>query len=202
MRTHLPFALSFLGLTSLSAATNTESGYLATVTLAPTASGAAAFDLEEKRAECFQACYKTYGNFKSCNRGGVVQCWCNASVDWVEKEEDCVWDICGPSAYNEYATVWSRACETVTASASQAVETESISSDENTSTSTLTTKQVSDETTSTPEGTETLTSDGGSTTTSSEVAAATSAEPNSGWKMASSVSVIFAIGTLHILIHW
>ncbi|GKU07514.1 hypothetical protein FLAG1_10431 [Fusarium langsethiae] len=202
MRTHLPFVLSFLGLASLSAA-DTESGYLATVTLAPTASGAAAFDLEEKRAECFQACYKTYGNFKSCGKGGVVQCWCNASVDWVEKEEDCVWDICGPSAYNEYATVWSRACETVTASASQAVETGSISSDEKiTSASTSATIQASDGTTNLPEATETLTSDGGSMTTSSELAAATSAEPNIGWKMASSVSVVFAIGTLHVLIHW
>jgi hypothetical protein len=89
------------GLASVSAAANTESDYLATVTLAPTASGGAeAFELEEKRAECFQACYKTYGNYKSCTREGVAQCWCNDSVDWVEREEDCVWDICGPSAYN------------------------------------------------------------------------------------------------------
>lgn len=100
MRSHL-FTLPLLsGLASISAAANTESGYLATVTLAPTASGAEAFDLEEKRAECFQACYKTYGNYKPCTREGVVQCWCNDSVDWVEREEDCVWDICGPSAYN------------------------------------------------------------------------------------------------------
>lgn len=100
MRSHL-FTLPLLsGLASISAAANTESGYLATVTLAATASGAAAFDLEEKRAECFQACYKTYGNYKSCTREGVVQCWCNDSVDWFEREEDCVWDICGPSAYN------------------------------------------------------------------------------------------------------
>ncbi|UZP41614.1 hypothetical protein NXS19_009430 [Fusarium pseudograminearum] len=111
MKSHVPVALSFLGLTNLCAAANTESGYLATITLAPTASGAAAFDLEEKRAECFQSCYKTYGNFNSCSRGGLEKCWCNASVDWVEREEDCVWSICGPSAYNEYATVLSRVCE-------------------------------------------------------------------------------------------
>jgi hypothetical protein len=100
MRPHL-FTLPLLSaLVSISAAANTESGYLATVTLAPTASGAETFDLEEKRAECFQACYKTYGNYNSCTREGVAQCWCNESDDWVEREEDCVWDICGPSAYN------------------------------------------------------------------------------------------------------
>jgi hypothetical protein len=98
MRSYLPITLSFL--LRLTTAANTESGYLATVTLAPTASGAEAFDLEEKRAECFQACYKTYGNYTSCTRGSVLKCWCNESVDWVEREEDCVWTICGPSAYN------------------------------------------------------------------------------------------------------
>ncbi|CEI69185.1 hypothetical protein FVEN_g4059 [Fusarium venenatum] len=203
MRPSVPFALSLLGLTSLSAAADTESDYLATVTLAPTASGAAAFDLEEKRAECFQACYKTYGNFKSCNKGSVGQCWCNESVDWVEREEDCVWDICGPSAYNVYATVLRRVCETVTASTSEAVEAGLMSSDEEiTLTSTSTTGQASAETNNPPKTTETSTSDSGSTTTGSVAAATTSAEPNGGRNVSSSVSIlyVFAVSGLHIAI--
>lgn len=201
MKSHVPVALYFLGLTSLCATANTESGYLATITLAPTASGAAAFDLEEKRAECFQSCYKTYGNFNSCSKGGLEKCWCNESVDWVEREEDCVWSICGPSAYNEYATVLSRVCETVTASDNQTVETGSTSSDEKiTSTSTSTTGQASAETTSAPETTEPLASDSGSRTTSSEAAAATSAEPNGGLKMTSFVGVVCAISILQLVI--
>ncbi|CZS84387.1 unnamed protein product [Fusarium graminearum] len=203
MKSHVPIALSLLGLTSLCAAANTESGYLATITLVPTASGAAAFDLEGKRAECFQSCYKTYGNFNSCSKGGLEKCWCNESVDWVEREEDCVWSICGPSAYNgmflwhgkkgerwltvlsEYATVLSRVCETVTASDNQAVETGST---------------ASAETTSAPETTEPLASDSGSRTTSSEAATATSAEPNGGLKMTSSVGVVCAISMLQLVI--
>ncbi|PTD03737.1 hypothetical protein FCULG_00001115 [Fusarium culmorum] len=205
MKSHVPIALSLLGLTSLcAAAANTESGYLATITLAPTASGAAAFDLEEKRAECFQSCYKTYGNFNSCSTGGLEKCWCNESVDWVEREEDCVWSICGPSAYNEYATVLSRVCETVTASNNQADETGltvTWSSDEKiTSTSTSTTGEASAETTSAPETTEPLASDSGSRTTSSEAAAATSAEPNGGLKMTSSVGVVCAISMLQLVV--
>ncbi|WXC65917.1 hypothetical protein SNK03_011696 [Fusarium graminearum] len=196
MKSHVPIALSLLGLTSLCAAANTESGYLATITLAPTASGAAAFNLEGKRAECFQSCYKTYGNFNSCSKGGLEKCWCNESVDWVEREEDCVWSICGPSAYNEYATVLSRVCETVTASDNQAVETGSTI----TSTSTSTTGQASAETTSAPETTEPLASDSGSRTTSSEAATATSAEPNEGLKMTSSVGVVCAISMLQLVI--
>ncbi|KAG5770485.1 hypothetical protein H9Q72_002650 [Fusarium xylarioides] len=207
MRPHL-FALPLLsGLVSISAAANTESDYLATVTLAPTASGAEAFDLEEKRAECFQACYETYGNYKSCTRGGVFQCWCNESVDWVEREEDCVWDICGPSAYNLYATVLRRVCETVTASASQTTETGSTSSDEKVaSTFAEITSRSAAETTSKAEAsqaqaTETSTSGSDSTTTSSETAAAaTSSEPNSAWKMGSSlgVSAALAIGAVYL----
>ncbi|KAG4252864.1 hypothetical protein FPRO03_08313 [Fusarium proliferatum] len=207
MRSHL-FTLPLLSsLASISAAANTESGYLATVTLAPTASGAEAFDLEEKRAECFQACYKTYGNYKSCTREGVVQCWCNDSVDWVEREEDCVWDICGPSAYNLYGDVLSRVCETVTASASQATETGSTSPDEKvTSTSAETTSRSTAEITSKAEAsqaqtTETSTSGSVPTTATSETSAATtSAEPNSAWKMGSSlgVSAILAIGAVYL----
>ncbi|KAG5800908.1 hypothetical protein H9Q69_000035 [Fusarium xylarioides] len=207
MRPHL-FALPLLsGLVSISAAANTESDYLATVTLAPTASGAEAFDLEEKRAECFQACYETYGNYKSCTRGGVFQCWCNESVDWVEREEDCVWDICGPSAYNLYGTVWRRVCETVTASASQATENGSASSGERvTPTSAETTSRSAAETTSKAEAsqaqaTETSTSGSDSTTASSETAAATtSAEPNGASKMGSplDVSAALAIGAVYL----
>ncbi|KAI1054423.1 hypothetical protein LB506_010627 [Fusarium annulatum] len=207
MRSHL-FTLPLLSsLASISAAANTESGYLATLTLAPTASGAEAFDLEEKRAECFQACYKTYGNYKSCTREVVVQCWCNDSVDWVEREEDCVWDICGPSAYNLYGDVLSRVCETVTASASQATKTGSTSSDEKvTSTSAETTSRSTAEITSKAEAsqaqtTETSTSGSVPTTATSETSAATtSAEPNSAWKMGSSlgVSAILAIGAVYL----
>ncbi|KAF5596560.1 hypothetical protein FPCIR_3966 [Fusarium pseudocircinatum] len=201
MRSHFLTLPLLSGLVSISAAANTESNYLATVTLAPTASGAEAFDLEEKRAECFQACYETYGNYKSCTRGGVFECWCNESVDWVEREEDCVWDICGPSAYNLYGTVWRRVCETVTASASQATETGSTSSDDKvTSTSAKTTSRSAAETTnkaeaSQAEATETSTSGSGSTTATSETAAATaSAEPNSARKVGSSLGVSAAIG--------
>ncbi|KAF5665630.1 hypothetical protein FDENT_12539 [Fusarium denticulatum] len=201
MRPHFLTLPLLSGLVSISTAANTESDYLATVTLAPTASGAEAFDLEEKRAECFQACYETYGNYKSCTRGGVFECWCNDSDDWVEREEDCVWDICGPSAYNLYGTVLRRVCETVTASARQATETVSTSSDEKvTSTSAETTSRSAAETTSKAEAsqaeaTETSTSGSGSTTASSETAAATtSAEPNSAWKGGSSLGVSAAIG--------
>ncbi|KAF4495398.1 hypothetical protein FAGAP_8464 [Fusarium agapanthi] len=207
MRPHLLTLPLFLGLVSISAAANTESDYLATVTLAPTASGAEAFDLEEKRAECFQACYKTYGNYKSCTRGGVAQCWCNESDDWVEREEDCVWDICGPSAYNLYATVLRKVCETVTASAIQATETGSTSSNEEvTLTSAETTSRSTAETTSKAEASqaqakETSTSGSDSTTASSETAAAaTSAEPNSARIMGSSlgVSATLAIGAVYL----
>jgi hypothetical protein len=102
MRSCIVISSLFAGAASLSTASQTESGYLATVSLAHTATGAAALDLEDRRAECFQACYETYGNYKSCTRGEdkLVECWCNDSVDWVEREEDCVWDICGVSAYN------------------------------------------------------------------------------------------------------
>ncbi|EMT60844.1 hypothetical protein FOC4_g10012129 [Fusarium odoratissimum] len=196
MRPHL-FTLPLLsGLVSISAA-NTESGYLATVTLAPTASGVEAFDLGEKRAECFQACYKTYGNYNSCTREGVAQCWCNESDDWVEREEDCVWDICGPSAYNLYATVLRRVCETVTASARQTIETGS---------TVETTSKSAAETTSKAEAsqaqaTETSTSGSDSTTASSETAAATtSAEPNSACKRGSPLGVplVLTIGAVYL----
>ncbi|KAG7415911.1 hypothetical protein Forpe1208_v006774 [Fusarium oxysporum f. sp. rapae] len=209
MRPYLLILPLLSGLVSISAAVNTESGYLATVTLAPTASGAEAFDLEEKRAECFQACYKTYGNYKSCSRGGVVQCWCNESDDWVEREEDCVWDICGPSAYNLYATVLRRVCETVTASASQTIDNRSTSSDK-TTTSTLakitsiaeaeTTSRAETETTTQAQATETSTSGNDSTTTVIEAAEATSPKPNSAWKMGSSlgVSATLAIGAVYL----
>lgn len=102
MRSHLLISSFIASAVSLSTASQTENGYLATVSLAPTATGAAALNLEDKRAECFQACYETYGNYKSCTRGKdkVAECWCNDSVDWVEREEDCVWSICGVSAYN------------------------------------------------------------------------------------------------------
>lgn len=102
MKSHIVFSSLSAGAAGLSTPSQTESGYLATVSLAPTATGAAALDLEDKRAECFQACYETYGNYKSCTRGEdkLAECWCNDSVDWVEREEDCVWTICGVSAYN------------------------------------------------------------------------------------------------------
>ena len=85
-----------------SAATQTDSVSLVTISTEASATGAAALDLEDERAKCFQSCYQKYGNFKSCTRGKdkVVECWCNDSVDWVEREEDCVWDVCGVSAYN------------------------------------------------------------------------------------------------------
>ncbi|KAH7238142.1 hypothetical protein BKA59DRAFT_236900 [Fusarium tricinctum] len=125
MRSHIVISSLFASAASLSTASRTESGYLATVSLAPTATGAAALDLEDKRAECFQACYETYGNYKSCTRRGedkLAECWCNDSVDWVEREEDCVWDICGVSAYNLYGDVLKRVCQTVTASSSTSSE--------------------------------------------------------------------------------
>ncbi|KAF9765092.1 hypothetical protein IL306_002680 [Fusarium sp. DS 682] len=211
--------MSFLGCASLITAANTESGYLATVTLAPTASGAEAFDLGEKRAECFQACYKTYGNYKSCTRGSIVQCWCNESDDWVEREEDCVWDICGPSAYNGkftsygkgdemvdvllvYADVLRRICETVTASASQAVETGSSSSDEKiTSSSAEITSRTYVETTSQAQATEITTSQNDTMTTTSEPAgAATTAKLNSGPEIGSSlgVPVVLVVGAVYL----
>ncbi|KAF4442614.1 hypothetical protein FACUT_1926 [Fusarium acutatum] len=207
MRPHFLTLPLLSGLVSISAAANTESDYLATVTLAPTASEAEAFDLEEKRAECFQACYKTYGNYKSCTRDGVVQCWCNESDDWVEREEDCVSDTCGPSAYNLYATVLRTVCETVMVSASQATETGSTSSGEKvTSTSAEITSRNVAETISKAEASQTQAtgtsnSANDSTTVTGETAAATtSAEPNSAWKMGSSlgVSVTLAIVAVYL----
>jgi hypothetical protein len=58
-------------------------------------------ELEKDRAECFQDCYRKYGSFPNCPLGKdkFFECWCDED-DWVEREEDCVWDVCGVDAYN------------------------------------------------------------------------------------------------------
>lgn len=70
------------------------------------ASGAAATssispEIEKNRVECFQDCYRKYGSFPNCPLGKdkFFECWCGEN-DWVEREEDCVWDVCGVDAYN------------------------------------------------------------------------------------------------------
>lgn len=58
-------------------------------------------EVEKGRAECFQDCYRKYGSFPNCALGKdkFFECWCDED-DWVEREEDCVWDVCGVDAYN------------------------------------------------------------------------------------------------------
>ncbi|KAM0553305.1 hypothetical protein ACHAPJ_007318 [Fusarium lateritium] len=178
------------------AATQTDSVSLATISTEASATGAAALDLEDERAKCFQSCYQKYGNFKSCTRGKdkVVECWCNDSVDWVEREEDCVWDVCGVSAYNEYGNVLRRVCETVTASSHVAAETGSTTSDVQSS-------EITADTTSTADQADTTqTSTPGATSTESEEAAATtSGESNKGSEMGwrSGVTAAVLVGAIY-----
>ncbi|KAJ4269849.1 hypothetical protein NW762_001518 [Fusarium torreyae] len=171
------------------AATQVDSASLVTISTGASATGAAALDLEDERAKCFQSCYQKYGNFKSCTRGKdkVLECWCNDSVDWVEREEDCVWDVCGVSAYNEYGNVLRRVCETVTASSDAAAETGSTTADDSSTTVPVDTTQ-----TSMPDAT---------STESEETAATTSDGSNNGSEMGwrSGVTAAILVGTIYIV---
>lgn len=70
-------------------------------TTATATASTSVFDLEDERATCFQDCYRRYGNLAGCPYGEdmFLACWC-AEKDWVDREEDCVWDVCGVDAYN------------------------------------------------------------------------------------------------------
>lgn len=65
-------------------------------------------EIEKDRAECFQDCYRKYGSFPNCPLGKdkFFECWCGEN-DWVEREEDCVWDVCGVDAYNSMWRIFS-----------------------------------------------------------------------------------------------
>jgi hypothetical protein len=58
-------------------------------------------DLEDERATCFKDCYRKHGALASCPYAATSfdACWC-IDDDWTEREEDCVWEICGVDAYN------------------------------------------------------------------------------------------------------
>lgn len=66
-----------------------------------TPTGQAALDQEDERTECFLECFRKYGKFNLCPYGEdqLVACWCVVD-DWTEREQDCIWDICSPDAYN------------------------------------------------------------------------------------------------------
>lgn len=66
-----------------------------------TPTGQAALDQEDERTECFLECFRRYGKFNICPYGEnqLVACWCMVD-DWTEREQDCIWDICSPDAYN------------------------------------------------------------------------------------------------------
>ncbi|RSL87383.1 hypothetical protein CEP52_015531 [Fusarium oligoseptatum] len=121
--------LLLFGLASSSAQDTTKvSSDAASLT---SASGAAATagtspELEKDRAECFQNCYRKYGSFPSCPLGKdkFFECWCGED-DWVEKEEDCVWNVCGVDAYNNYGDVQRSLCATVETTTSPPTEEQS-----------------------------------------------------------------------------
>ncbi|RSL74390.1 hypothetical protein CEP53_000284 [Fusarium sp. AF-6] len=81
-------------------------------------------ELEKNWAECFQNCYRKYGSFPSCSLGKdkFFECWCGED-DWVEKEEYCVWDVCGVDAYNSYGDVQRSLCTKVETASSKVTDT-------------------------------------------------------------------------------
>ncbi|UPK91904.1 hypothetical protein LCI18_002839 [Fusarium solani-melongenae] len=81
-------------------------------------------EVEKERAECFQDCYRKYGSFPNCplGKGKFFECWCDED-DWVEREEDCVWDVCGVDAYNSYGDIQRSLCAKVEAPSSKVIKT-------------------------------------------------------------------------------
>ncbi|RSL49421.1 hypothetical protein CEP54_012445 [Fusarium duplospermum] len=129
-------------------------------------------ELEKDRAECFQDCYRNYGSFPSCPLGKdkFFECWC-AEDDWVEKEEDCVWDVCGVDAYNSYGDIQRSLCAKVETASGKATQT----------TTSITTEEKATQTTASPETessapiqTDSSTSETGTTSTSRTASGTTS----------------------------
>ncbi|RTE83881.1 hypothetical protein BHE90_001508 [Fusarium euwallaceae] len=155
------------------------------------ASGAAATtgtspELEKDRAECFQACYRKYGSFPNCALGKdkFFECWCSED-DWVEKEEDCVWDVCGVDAYNSYGDVQRSLCATVETASGKETKTKTLTSTQEQSTQTTAGSETASTQTdsSTSETGTTSASRTASSTTSSatqEETADATQEPNGG----------------------
>ncbi|RSM07192.1 hypothetical protein CDV31_008745 [Fusarium ambrosium] len=81
-------------------------------------------EIEKDRAECFQDCYRKYGSFTSCSLGKdkFFECWCGED-DWVEREEDCVWHVCGVDAYNSYGDVQRSLCTKVETASGKVTDT-------------------------------------------------------------------------------
>ncbi|KAM0429247.1 hypothetical protein ACHAPT_006461 [Fusarium lateritium] len=125
--------------------------------------------LENERAECFQDCYRKYGSFPSCPLGKdkFLECWCGED-DWKEKEEDCVWDVCGVDAYNSYGDVQRSLCAKVKTPSDK---------DNETTTSTLAAEQSS-QTTAKSE----------TTASPSETAASTSAQTEASGSASDTIS--------------
>ncbi|WAO84940.1 CFEM domain-containing protein [Fusarium falciforme] len=88
-------------------------------------------EVEKEHARCFQDCYRKYGSFPNCSLGKdkFFECWCDED-DWVEREEDCVWDVCGVDAYNSYGDIQRSLCAKVEAPSSKVTKTATSTSTE------------------------------------------------------------------------
>ncbi|EEU40658.1 uncharacterized protein NECHADRAFT_76022 [Fusarium vanettenii 77-13-4] len=162
--------LFLLGLAS-SLAQDTTQPSPDTVSLT-SASGAASTtgispEIEKNRAECFQDCYRKYGSFPSCSLGKdkFFECWCGED-DWVEREEDCVWDVCGVDAYNSYGDIQRSLCAKVETPSGKASKTATLTSTEEQPTQT---SAGSETTSSASTQTDSSTSETGSSSTSRTV---------------------------------
>ncbi|RSL82860.1 hypothetical protein CEP51_004878 [Fusarium floridanum] len=138
-------------------------------------------EIEKDRAECFQDCYRKYGSFTSCSLGKdkFFECWCGED-DWVEREEDCVWDVCGVDAYNSYGDVQRSLCTKVeTASGKVTDTTASTTTEEQSTQITAGSGTASSASTQTDSSTSETSTTSMSSTASSTTSSATQ-EPNGG----------------------
>ncbi|KAI8689588.1 hypothetical protein LRP88_14121 [Fusarium phalaenopsidis] len=146
-------------------------------------------EVEKERAECFQDCYRKYGSFLNCPLGKdkFFECWCNED-DWVEREEDCVWDVCGVDAYNGYGGIQRNLCakveapsskvtKTATSTSTEARTSQTTAHSESTSSASAQTDASTSETSTTSDSSSA--SSASSTVTQQETAGATR-EPNGG----------------------
>ncbi|KAL2691377.1 hypothetical protein Neosp_001762 [[Neocosmospora] mangrovei] len=166
-------------------------------------------EIEKSRAECFQDCYRKYGSFPNCSLGKdkFFECWCGEN-DWVEREEDCVWDVCGVDAYNSYGDVQRSLCAKVETSSDKATKTTTSTSTEEQSTE-ATSETASSESASTE--TDSSTSETGTTSTSRTVSSTSSTaaqeetsqatqEPNGGVAgLASGAKAGLVVGVMYLV---
>ncbi|KAI8723131.1 hypothetical protein NCS52_00168200 [Fusarium sp. LHS14.1] len=167
-------------------------------------------DIEKNSAECFQNCYRKYGSFPSCPLGKdkFFECWCGEK-DWVDREEDCVWDVCGVDAYNSYGDIQKSLCAKVETSSDKATETVTSTSTEEQSaqrtasseTASSASTQIDSSTSETgASSTSRTVSSTASTTTQEETSQATQ-EPNGGVVgLASGVKAGLVVGVTYLVL--